>query len=162
LDDFGGCVLIVSHDRYFMDRLVDHVFAFEGKGVIKDYPGTYYDYREWKSLQDEEEEEPTKIPLAELEKSGAAPHILTKEEINKDSAPKVQVQKKLSFKLQHELSELEKALPLLEEKKKVLEAKLAEGLTDYAEIQRLGDELKEVSNELDEKGMRWLEIQEGE
>ncbi len=162
LDDFGGCVLIVSHDRYFMDRLVDHVFAFEGKGVIKDYPGTYSDYREWKSLQDEEEEEPTKIPLAELEKSGAAPHILTKEEINKDSAPKVQVPKKLSFKLQHELTELEKALPLLEEKKKVLEAKLAEGLTDYAEIQRLGDELKEVSNELDEKGMRWLEIQEGE
>jgi len=153
-------VLIVSHDRYFMDRLVDHVFAFEGKGVIKDYPGTYSDYREWKSLQDDEEEEPQKISIEELEKSGAAPHILTKEEIKQESAPKTTVAKKLSFKLQHELAEIEKALPLLEEKKKSLEANLAEGLTDYNEIQRLSDELKKVNEELDEKGMRWLEIQE--
>lgn len=161
LDEFGGCVLIVSHDRYFMDRLVDHVFAFEGNGVIKDYPGTYTDYREWKSLQDDEEEPKQTIPFEELEAVGAAPHIITKEEIAAPIAPtKTTPSKKLSYKTQRELEELEKAMPVLEEKKKVLENELASGITDFQKIQELSAQLQKVSDELDEKSMRWLEIQE--
>lgn len=161
LDEFGGCVLIVSHDRYFMDRLVDHVFAFEGNGLIKDYPGTYTDYREWKSLQDDEDSEPKKtIPFSELEASGAAPHILTKEEIAAPVATKTAPAKKLSYKTQRELEEIEKAMPILEEKKKALENELASGITDFQKIQDLSAHLQKISNELDEKTMRWLEIQE--
>ena len=160
LDEFKGCVLIVSHDRYFMDRLVDHVFAFEGGGEIKDYPGTYTDYRDWKLEQKEEEKDQKKqISTKVLEESGAAPHILTKEEI-KAEAPKPATTKKLSYKTQRELEDIEAALPVLEEKKKALEVQLSSGLTDYNEIQKISDALKVINNDLDAKGLRWLEIQE--
>src|SRR5215203_2516529 len=80
--EFPGCLVIVSHDRYFMDRLVDHLFVFEGDGEIKDFPGSYSDYREWRSEQKDQDKKPAeKISFKELEESGAAPHIITKEEI---------------------------------------------------------------------------------
>ena len=166
LDEFKGCVLIVSHDRYFMDRLVDHVFAFEGDGEIKDYPGTYSDYREWKQEQKvSEKKNVTQIEAEETKQTkgieGTKENVtLSGVEASDKKAKSESSPKKLSFKLQHELSELEKELPLLEEKKKTLELELASGITDYAQIQKLNNELISLTTNLDEKTLRWLEIQE--
>ncbi|MDI1356045.1 MAG: ABC-F family ATP-binding cassette domain-containing protein [bacterium] len=172
LDEFKGCVLIVSHDRYFMDRLVDHVFAFEGDGEIKDFPGTYSDYRIWKQEQKLEDKEAKKlISFEAIEAGGLAPHILTQEEVHhtqikKEIKQEVKqeikplVAKKLSYKTQRELEELEKEIPTLEKKKLKLELELAAVANDYTLIQELSEELKKLSELLDSRSMRWLEIQE--
>jgi ABC transport system ATP-binding/permease protein len=148
LEEFKGCVLIVSHDRYFIDRLVDHTFVMEGNGTIKDFPGNYTEYREWKANQKGEE-----FPVLKIEEP-----IIEKTVVEKTvtEAP----QKKLSYKIQRELELIEAALPKLEEKKLELETKLAAGITEYNEIQKISEELKSIANELDEKSTRWLEIQE--
>jgi ATP-binding cassette subfamily F protein uup len=153
LEEFKGCVLIVSHDRYFIDRLVDHTFVLEGDGTIKDYPGNYTEYRTWKSGQREEEKE----NIRNMESLKEKPETV-KPEIKPEikSAPA----KKLSFKTQRELEELEIEIPLLEEKKLRLQDELASGITDYNEIQRISDALKSLQEDLDKKSMRWLEIQE--
>lgn len=149
LDEFKGCVLIVSHDRYFMDRLVDHIFAFEGNGVIKDFPGHYTDYREWKQMQKNIPEEVT--PLVKTE-----PEMQPKEEVK----PPTPTGKKLSYKLQRELEELEITIPKLELEKANLAKQLSNGESDYAKIQILTTQLEQLSETLDEKSMRWLELQE--
>ncbi len=148
LEEFKGCVLIVSHDRYFIDRLVDHTFVMEGNGTIKDFPGNYTEYREWKANQKGEE-----FPVLKIEEP-----VIEKKAIEKTvtEAPA----KKLSYKTQRELELIEAALPKLEEKKLELETKLASGLSEYNEIQKISEELKSIANELDEKSTRWLEIQE--
>lgn len=148
LEEFKGCVLIVSHDRYFIDRLVDHTFVMEGNGTIKDFPGNYTEYREWKANQKGEEFPVLKIEEPIIEKSIVEKTVT--------EAP----QKKLSYKTQRELELIEAALPKLEEKKLELETKLAAGITEYNEIQKISEELKSIANELDEKSTRWLEIQE--
>jgi ATP-binding cassette subfamily F protein uup len=162
LDEFKGCVLIVSHDRYFMDRLVDHVFALEGDGSVKDYPGTYSDYREWKQeMKQDEKEQRTTLSAEVLENSGIVPHIVTKEEVQRQSAkPDERRTKKVPYKIQKELEDLEKEIPRLETKKKELESKLNSGISDYAELQKLGAELQKLNDSLEEKSMRWLHIQE--
>lgn len=148
LEEFKGCVLIVSHDRYFIDRLVDHTFVLEGNGAIKDFPGNYTEYRNWKSNAKDVEDTPViEKPQAEAKQQQAK---------QANDAPV----KKLSYKTQRELSELEAAIPQLEQKKKELENRLAEGLQDYNEIQKISSELKKLNDELDEKSMRWLEIQD--
>lgn len=143
LEEFKGCVLIVSHDRYFIDRLVDHTFVLEGDGRIKDFPGNYTEYRQWKS---EQKGEPAPLPAAPPEPPAPV----------KVETPG----KKLSYKVQRELEELEKDIPKLEAKKKELESQLHAGLTDYAEIQKISDALKMLNDSLDEKSLRWLEIHE--
>ena len=148
LEEFKGCVLIVSHDRYFIDRLVDHTFVMEGNGTIKDFPGNYTEYREWKANQKGDEFPVLKIEEPIIEKTVAEKTVT--------EAP----QKKLSYKIQRELELIEAALPKLEEKKLELETKLAAGITEYNEIQKISEELKSIANELDEKSTRWLEIQE--
>lgn len=149
LEEFKGCVLIVSHDRYFIDRLVDHTFVLEGDGTIKDFPGNYTEYREWKANKKDEKFPELKIEIPVIEK------------IVSDEKPKTETPaKKLSYKTQRELEILEKEIPTLEEKKKQLEEKLASGITEYNEIQKISDDLKKLSAELDEKSTRWLEIQE--
>jgi ATP-binding cassette subfamily F protein uup len=164
LEEFKGCVLIVSHDRYFVDRLVDHTFVLEGDGAIKDYPGNYTEYRNWKSTQREEEKELIKEQaLAEGNMAKAA-------ETKKEKQPatltvnlaetKTTNSKKLSYKTQRELEELELEIPTLEEKKSQLELKIAGQASNYEEIQKLGDELKSLIHLLDKKSVRWLEIQE--
>jgi ABC transport system ATP-binding/permease protein len=151
LEEFKGCVLIVSHDRYFIDRLVDHTFVLEGDGAIKDYPGNYTEYRNWKIEQKEEEKESNKnIKIAE-----AIAPVVT----NTVNDSKVQT-KKRSFKSQKELDDLETDISILEEQKLRLTDELTSGVTDYNEIQRLSDELKKITDDLDTKSMRWLEIQE--
>lgn len=142
LDDFQGCVLMVSHDRYFMDRLCDHVFAFEGEGMIKDFPGNYTEYREWKQSQTKEE------VLAQR---------ATEKSPEKQPAPS-KAGGKRSFKHQRELEILEKQIPELEQKKKEIEEKLSSGISDYEEITALSSELKELDGNIEEKTMRWLEL----
>lgn len=150
LEEFKGCVLIVSHDRYFIDRLVDHTFVLEGDGVIKDYPGNYTEYRLWKSNQKSGVNEKEMPVLEETTSPGP---------IHNQSKTETQV-KKLSYKTQRELQDLEVEIPHLELKKKELESRLAEGLSDYNEIQKISEEVFKVTQELDTKSMRWLEIQE--
>lgn len=143
LADFGGCVLIVSHDRYFIDKLVDHVFVFEGNGVIKDYPGNYTEYREWKQEQKEESKLPKveSVPVKEIE---VKPTSDTK---------------RLSYKEQRELELIEKEIGILEKKKVELENSMGT-TTEYEALQKLSNDLKINNETLEEKTMRWLELQE--
>jgi len=158
--DFQGCVLIVSHDRYFLDRLVDHVFAFEGNGIVKDFPGNYSEYRQWKYDSEAEAEE---LAKEQKQKELAAnvevsqPEIKISENV---SATVVIEKKKLSFKEQKELENLDIELPKLEIRKTEIETLLASGTTDVKEIETLSKEFTLISNQIDEKTMRWLELQE--
>lgn len=145
LAEFGGCVIIVSHDRYFIDKLVDHVFVFEGDGHIKDYPGNYTEYREWKQEQKTEE----KSVKAETTVEGKT----------EPEKPKQDNTKRLSFKEKHELETLEKEIASLERNKTELETKLGQ-TTNYEELNGISAVLKTVSDELDIKSMRWLELQD--
>jgi ATP-binding cassette subfamily F protein uup len=147
LEEFKGCVLIVSHDRYFIDRLVDHTFVLEGDGSIKDFPGNYTEYRTWKSNQKDE-------PFPSLEKE--IPKLSTK---NNENTFLETSNKKHSYKTQRELDELELEIPKLEKQKQELELQLASGITDYNQIQELSDEAKRINELLDQKSTRWLEIQ---
>lgn len=148
LEEFKGCVLIVSHDRYFIDRLVDHTFVLEGDGSIKDYPGNYTEYRTWKGNQKNE-------PFPSLEKE--ITKLNTK---NKENTFLEITNKKPSYKTQRELDELEVEIPKLEKQKQELELQLASGIKDYTQIQELSDEATRINNLLDQKSTRWLEIQE--
>ena len=149
LEEFKGCVLIVSHDRYFIDRLVDHTFVLEGDGLIKDFPGNYTEYRLWKSNQPSE----TFQKEIKLAKEKATAVVIEKQKTENSA-------KKVSYKTQRELQELELEIPHLELKKKDLESRLAEGVSDYNEIQKISEEISKVTQQLDEKSTRWLEIQE--
>jgi len=138
--DFQGCLLIVSHDRYFMDRLVDHLFVFEGNGIIKDFPGNYSQYRE--SLKEKEEEA----------------RETRKPEVSRNP---VQAQKRrLSYKEQREFEMLEKELMVLEREKKEISEKLSASHLPFEELQRLSERIVEISNIIDEKEFRWLELSE--
>ena len=154
--DFQGCVLIVSHDRYFLDRLVDHVFAFEGNGVVKDFPGNYSEYRQWKFDSEDE--------LEELEREAKKQKALeTKvEEVAKPvlETPVFTEKKKRSYKEEKELEGLESELPELEKKKTDIENKLASGLTDANEIEKLSSQFSFILKSIDEKTLRWLELQD--
>ena len=140
LESYTGCVLIVSHDRYFMDTLADHLFIFEGNGIIRDYNGNYTDYRS---------------ELSEKEKPAAA---VQKQEAIAVEKPKSTV--KPSFKEVHEFNQLDAEIPKLEEKVQHLTNELNSGIADHVELNRLGEELKKVSDMLEEKTMRWLELSE--
>ena len=154
--DFQGCVLIVSHDRYFLDRLVDHVFAFEGNGIVKDFPGNYSEYRQWKFDSEDE--------LEELEREAKKQKALeTKvEEVSKPVLETTMFteKKKRSYKEEKELEGLESELPELEKKKIDIENKLASGLTDANEIEKLSSQFSFILKSIDEKTMRWLELQD--
>lgn len=143
LQVFEGCLILVSHDRYFMDRLVDHLFVFEGQGKIRDFPGNYTDYREKEG-----------VPVADLEpnpKEKAKPVLESKEE--KPSS------RKLSYNEQRELAQLDKDIPKLEEKKTQLQESL-NNETEYEKLQAISEEIKALEKELEEKEMRWLELSE--
>lgn len=148
LADFGGCVIIVSHDRYFIDKLVDHVFVFEGQGQIKDYPGNYTEYRDWKQDQKAEDKSVKLEAIMEV-----------RSEIAAIEKPKQDNSKRLSFKEKHELETLEKEIASLERNKADLETKLGQ-TTNYEELNGISAVLKTVNDELDAKSMRWLELQD--
>ncbi|SNS57129.1 ATP-binding cassette, subfamily F, uup [Ekhidna lutea] len=140
LQNFAGCLMIVSHDRYFMDRLVDHLFVFEGNGKIRDFPGNYTDYREKEG-----------VPVAEM----------PKQEKTKVSEPVVEKPKgrKLSYNEQRELDQLDKDIPKLEAKKAELQESLLNE-TEYDKLQTISNEIKVIEGELEKKEMRWLELSE--
>ena len=149
LMDFPGCILIVSHDRYFMDRMVDHLFAFEGNGVIRDYPGNYSQYREAMAkglLSDNTQQIMKSLPEEEKKTTYNKP-------------PTTEVQKKLSFKEKSELESLEKDMPALQQERKLLEEKMS-GNLPYNELQNAADRISSIIVALDEKEMRWLELSE--
>ncbi|PIE50705.1 MAG: ABC transporter [Flavobacteriales bacterium] len=148
LQNFQGCLLIVSHDRYFMDRIVDHILAFEGEGKIKDFVGNFTEYREKKS-QDARKNQELKVNSQESK---------VKSQENKETTSQ-QKPKKLSYKEKRELELIDKELPTLEKKRDELVAKL-NNETDYEKISLLSTELESLTNELEEKEMRWLELQE--
>lgn len=156
LEEFKGCVLIVSHDRYFIDRLVDHTFVLEGDGAIKDYPGNYTEYRNWKQKNGSE-----KVPVLEEIVEELIPEAKEISSVSEKPLENKSPQKKLSYKLQKELEDLDKRIPELEKKKKELEEKIGSISDDYIQIQKLTDEFQKVSEELEAGTMRWLEIQEG-
>lgn len=144
--DFSGCLLIVSHDRYFMDRLVDHLFVFEGDGVVSDFPGNYSQYREAETGKEEEKK------AAAISKPEAKPISIT--------APAVPQRKKLSFKEQREFDGLEKEIAELEKERQGIHTKLSAPGMSYEEIQKLTQRLSEIDGLVDEKEMRWLELSE--
>lgn len=147
LQEFQGCVIIVSHDRYFMDKLVEHLFVFEGNGEIRDYPGNYTQYREW------QKEEDKKKAIAPKKETGSAPVA---------DAPAVAESKgrKMSFKEKRELELLEKEIEQLESEKKNIEASLSSGELSFDKMEPLTHRIGEIIQLLDEKGMRWLELSE--
>jgi ABC transport system ATP-binding/permease protein len=156
--DFQGCVLIVSHDRYFLDRLVDHVFAFEGNGVVKDFPGNYSEYRQWKYDSEAEEEELAKEQ--KLKEIISANDSVVEQPVKQVVEAVVSEKKKLSFKEQKELEALDVELPQLEAKKLEIETLLASGISDVKEIEKLSKQFTFVTSQIDEKTMRWLELQD--
>lgn len=147
LEEFKGCVLIVSHDRHFMDRLAHHIFVFEGNGELKDFPGNYTDYRIWKQEEGKKQNESEISPKSNTKE--------TIEKVNQNTKTK-----KLSYHLHKELAELDKEIPELEKKKNDLEIELSSGITDYSKVYKLNSDLFLVSQELEQKTLRWFEIQE--
>lgn len=149
LQQFQGSLIIVSHDRYFMDRIVDHILAFEGEGKIKDFTGNFSEYREAKSKEDSLEKTVTqKQPEISKENTPATSD-------SSNTAKK----KKLSFKEQRELETIEKEMPELEEqRKKILDQLNNE--SDYEKISKLSSDLENISEKLENQEMRWLELQE--
>ncbi len=158
LEDFllsyQGCVIIVSHDRYFMDKLVDHLFVFEGKGVIRDFPGNYTLYRFYK---DQEKKTGTFSQEAKSSLLQAEPEEKEEKPIVKTDTP---ISKKMSFKEKFEFEALEKELPALTKERDELNDKIASGSLPYDELQKVLARIAEVTGQLESKEMRWLELSE--
>lgn len=148
LSEFPGCLVIVSHDRYFMDRLVDHLFVFEGDGVIRDFPGNYTQYRAWQKEQEQ------------LRATG--PTLSDKAEPGNISnrQPATDTKRKPSFKEKREFELLEKEIADLSKEKEMITEKLNNGQTPFEELQELSHRIGEVTRLLDEKELRWLELSE--
>ena len=145
LRNFRGCLIVISHDRYFMDRVVDHIFVFHGQGKVQDFPGNYTQYRlEAKSIN---------ASLENARKTGYSLEV-------KGTKIKTEQKRRLTFKEKKELEELETLLPQLEEEKTNLEALLSGGATQPDEIAKASARYKEVQDELDMAEMRWLELSE--
>ena len=144
LQDFPGCVIIVSHDRYFMDKVVDHLLVFKGNGEVKDFPGNYTQYREWNSLKSKAE---NKLPESKTINK-------KKKDYHHDT------RRRLSFKEKQELQQLSLDIDRSEEEQKNIEEALCSGNLSVAELTDKSKRLPILKNELDEKSMRWLELSE--
>lgn len=147
LQSFKGCVIVVSHDRYFMDKVVDHLLAFSGNAKIKDFPGNYTQYREWKEVQELIEKE-----AIQAEK--------VKEEKPKVEAPKREEKKKISYKDKREFEELDALIPQLESEKAQLENDLSSPDLSPEALLAKSNRISELIDEIDEKTLRWLELSE--
>ena len=146
LQDFAGCVIIVSHDRYFMDKVVDHLLVFKGDGEVNDFPGNYTQYRQWCALQPKEMA--IKKPCADENK-------------DKDKkSPRNDQRRKMTYKEKMEFEQLSKEIEQLETEQKQIEDALCSGTLTVEQITELSRRLPEVKDALDEKGMRWLELSE--
>jgi ABC transport system ATP-binding/permease protein len=148
LNEYQGCIIIVSHDRYFMDRLVDHLFVFDGNGVIRDFPGNYSIYR-----LEEQQKEKNKLREPEDDKTPRQ---------TQQAAPTVEpaTKKKMSFKEKKEFETLEHSIAQLNAERQQITEHLTETTRKYDEIQKMGQRLEEINTLLEEKEMRWLELSE--
>lgn len=144
--EYPGCVLIISHDRYFMDRVIDHLLVFRGEGKIEDFPGNFSQFR-----LSEEIKAQTKDALEKAHEIKATTPSFEQKPKN---------QKRLGFNEKRELEQITKDLPILESKKLELELQLSKGNLDFETLQSISEELHQISEELDEKEMRWLELSE--
>ena len=154
LQDFAGCVIVVSHDRYFMDKVVDHLLVFKGEGEIQDFPGNYTQYREWSRMQAKDEAEqakPAKSGNATVESDGAG---TAKRDANFEN------KRKMSYKEKREYEQLTQEIDALTEEQKKLEEELCSGNLSVEELTEKSKRLPEIKDELDEKEMRWLELAE--
>ena len=164
--DFPGCILIVSHDRYFMDRMVDHLFAFEGDGVIRDFPGNYSQYREAveKELAGGRRESGVGSRESAVGSGQWAEKKPTEVRTEQPAVPgartAVAEKRKLSFKEKSEFEQIEKEMPQLQEEKKMLEEKMNSGGMSYDELQKAAERISIIVQLQDEKEMRWLELSE--
>ena len=144
LQDFPGCVIIVSHDRYFMDKVIDHLLVFKGNGQIADFPGNYTQYREWSQLKSKEE----------TEKNSKTKEVKAKVNYHHDD------RKKMTFKEKREFEQLEKEIEQLEKECKKIEEDLCSGALSVDELTEKSKQLPALRELLDEKSMRWLELSE--
>lgn len=154
LQDFAGCVIVVSHDRYFMDKVVDHLLVFKGEGEIQDFPGNYTQYREWSRMQAKDEAEqakPAKSGNATAENDGAG---TAKRDANFEN------KRKMSYKEKRKYEQLTQEIDALTEEQKKLEEELCSGNLSVEELTEKSKRLPEIKDELDEKEMRWLELAE--
>ena len=156
LQDFAGCVIVVSHDRYFMDKVVDHLLVFKGEGEIQDFPGNYTQYREWSRLQTKEEETSAK--------GKSAANAPAKTENNAAGTAKrdasFENKRKMTYKEKREYEQLAKEIEALEAEQKQLEEALCSGTLSVDELTEKSKRLPLIKDELDEKEMRWLELAE--
>ena len=156
LQDFPGCVIVVSHDRYFMDKVVDHLLVFKGEGEIQDFPGNYTQYREWSRLQTKEEEASAK--------GKSAANAPAKTESNAAGTAKrdasFENKRKMTYKEKREYEQLAKDIEALEAEQKLLEEALCSGTLSVDELTEKSKRLPLIKDELDEKEMRWLELAE--
>lgn len=148
LRSFKGCVIVVSHDRYFMDKVVDHLLVFRGQADIKDFPGNYTQYREWKDYQDQLEKEQEAAKQAKVAPEPEKPR--------RQEQPK----KKLTFKEKKEFEALDAEIPQLEAEKAEIEAALSSGTLSTDELLAKSDRITKLIEEIDEKTLRWLELSE--
>ena len=155
LQDFPGCVIVVSHDRYFMDKVVDHLLVFHGQGVVKDFPGNYTQYRDFASSYESQ--------VSQLSNNSQKKASSDKKETvprNSQQSLRNEQKRRLSFKEKREMEQLEKDIATLEAEKKEIENKLCGGTTSIEEITKMSKRLPILNEELDEKSMRWLELSE--
>ena len=148
LQNFPGCVIVVSHDRYFMDKIVDHLLIFHGNGEVQDFPGNYTQYREWKKLQPKEKENPTPSP-SQMEGRQ-----------NSKASYRNDTRRRLSYKEKQEFQQLERDIEALTLEKTAAEEALSSGTLSVEEITKLSERFQVVTQQLDEKEMRWLELAE--
>lgn len=163
LTNFQGCLLVVTHDRYFMDKMVDHLFVFEGAGVVRDFPGNYTEYRDRK--EQEEKLLSKEAKASQSDSAQKAEKMPEKQESSWEASEKSQAiaapKKKLSFKEKNELETLEKQIASLEAEKAEITQKLNHGEANHQEIMDLTKRIGVLIEQLDEKSVRWLELSEG-
>ena len=161
LQDFPGCVIVVSHDRYFMDKVVDHLLVFRGEGEIKDFPGNYTQYREWQKLEDKKsaelKEAAQKATASRNGNNAPTPSPTGKSQRDPNAAPQ---KRKMTFKEKQEFAQLEKDIEALTAEKESIETALSSGSVSVDQITEMSKRLPILNEELDEKEMRWLELSE--
>ncbi len=169
LSEFQGCLLIVSHDRYFMDRLVDHLFVFEGEGIVRDFPGNYSQYRIWLKAQEESAPDGKSQTIAKIEAmvDGGLPMAgKGASDSSANGQPPSAIgsteKRKLTYKEKRELELLQSDIAALEKEKATVNEKLNSGDIPFEELQQLSLRIGEINKLMDEKELRWLELSEGE
>lgn len=148
LINYDGCAIVVSHDRYFMDKVVDHLFVFEGNGKVKDFPGNYSDFREWEDLEEARIMSESKVPKVET------PKVIV------EKVETIVEKRKLTFKEKFEFEQLEKEIEDLQKRKLIIESELSTLTTEFDQIASLSGELLKINEYIDAKEIRWLELSE--